>query len=224
MHVRATVRQRRRDLAGRALQETLGPLELQVPGLHNLRNALATVAVGLELDVPFDRIASGLAAFRGAERRFEIRGEPRGILIVDDYGHHPTEIEAVLAAARLLRRRIVVAFQPHRFTRTARLIDAFGASLAGADHIVLTDIYAAGEDPMPGVTLDALAAAVRRSVTAPVDLARHLEEVAPALAKLAQPGDVVITLGAGSIASVADRLIELLGTGTATAASGGTGT
>jgi UDP-N-acetylmuramate--alanine ligase len=221
MHVRATVRQRRIDLAGAALQETLGPLELHVPGLHNLRNALATVAVGLELDVPFDRIASGLAAFRGAERRFEIRGEPRGILVVDDYGHHPTEIEAVLAAARLLRRRIVVAFQPHRFTRTARLIDAFGPSLAGADHIVLTDIYAAGEEPMPGVTLDALAAAVRRSVTAPVDVVRRLESVATALANLARPGDVVITLGAGSIASIGDRLIALLETGAASSGGGG---
>ena len=96
------------------------------------------------------------AEFRGAERRFEVRGEPNGILVVDDYGHHPTEIAAVLAAARTLGRRIVVAFQPHRFTRTAALMDAFGPALAGADHIVLTDIYAAGEDPIPGVTLEAL--------------------------------------------------------------------
>jgi UDP-N-acetylmuramate--alanine ligase len=114
-----------------------------------------------------------------------------------------------------------VAFQPHRFTRTARLIDAFGPSLAGADHIVLTDIYAAGEEPMPGVTLDALAAAVRRSVTAPVDVVRRLESVATALANLARPGDVVITLGAGSIASIGDRLIALLETGAASSGGGG---
>jgi UDP-N-acetylmuramate--alanine ligase len=221
--VRATVRQRRLESEGRESRETLGPLELNVPGLHNLRNALATVAVGLELDLPFARIASGLAVFRGAERRFDIRGEPRGILIVDDYGHHPTEIAAVLAAARLLGRRILVAFQPHRFTRTALLMDAFGASLAGADHIVLTDIYPAGEEPMPGITIDALEGAVRRSVAAPVDLVRRLDDVAPALVRIAQPGDVVITLGAGSIASVADRLVELISTGTATAAGGGGG-
>src|SRR6185437_11664338 len=101
------------------------------------------VVVGMELGLPFDRVAEGLRDFRGAERRFEVRGEPNGILVVDDYGHHPTEIAAVLAAARTLNRRIVVAFQPHRFTRTASLMGAFGPALAGADHVVLTDIYAA---------------------------------------------------------------------------------
>jgi UDP-N-acetylmuramate--alanine ligase len=160
--------------------------------------------------VPFERLAPGLREFRGAERRFEVRGEPRGILLVDDYGHHPTEIAAVLAAAKALRRRIVVAFQPHRYSRTSALLDAFGPSLAGANHIVLTDIYAAGEDPIPGVTLDALAARVRSQVDAPVDVVPELDEVAPALARIAQPGDLVITLGAGSIATVADRLLGLL--------------
>src|SRR5439155_2285513 len=119
-----------------------------------------------ELGLSFEQVASGLGEFRGAERRFEVRGEPNGILIVDDYGHHPTEIAAVLDAARALNRRVVVAFQPHRFTRTASLMDAFGPALAGADYIVLTDIYAAGEEPIPGITLDALAAVVRRSVSA----------------------------------------------------------
>ena len=150
----------------------LGALSLHVvPGRHNLQNALAAVAVGLELGLPFERIAAGLAEFRGAERRFESEGEPNGILVVDDYGHHPTEIAAVIAAAKTLNRRIVIAFQPHRYTRTAALMHAFGPSLAGADHIVLTDIYSAGEDPMPGVTIDALAADVRRSTIAvPVDV------------------------------------------------------
>jgi UDP-N-acetylmuramate--alanine ligase len=219
---RAMVRRRGGSEGGESL-ETLGPLELNVPGVHNLLNGLATVAVGLELDLPFEGIAGGLAAFRGAERRFEIRGEVRGILVVDDYGHHPTEIAAVLAAASRLRRRIIVAFQPHRFTRTALLMDRFGPSLAAADRIVLTDIYPAGEDPRPDVTIEALAAAIRRSVTKPVDVVRRLDEVAPALVKIARPGDVVITLGAGSVASVADRLLELLGRGTATAAGSGGG-
>src|SRR4029077_9639671 len=135
-----------------------------------LLNALAAVAVGAELGLTFDRIAAGLNDFRGAERRFEIRGAPNGILAVGDSGHHPTEMAAVLAAAKTLKRPIVVAFQPHRFTRTASLMEACRPPLAGADHVVLTDIYAADEDPIPGVTLDALAAAVRRGVAAPVDV------------------------------------------------------
>ena len=158
----ATVKRRDRrgtarpePVEGRAVAEwplvTLGILTLAVPGRHNLQNALAAVAVGMELGLSFDRIAAGLKDFRGAERRFEVRGEPNGILVVDDYGHHPTEIAAVLAAARTFNRRIVVVFQPHRFSRTAALLDAFGPALASADHIVLTDIYSAGEDPIPSV-------------------------------------------------------------------------
>jgi UDP-N-acetylmuramate--alanine ligase len=139
-----------------------------------------------------------------------VRGEPNGILVVDDYGHHPTEIAAVLAAARTFNRRIVVAFQPHRFTRTAALMDAFGPALAAADHIVLTDIYAAGEEPIPGVTIDALAAAVRRSVSVPVDVETRLDEVVAAIVRIARPGDVVITLGAGSIGTLPERLIAAL--------------
>jgi UDP-N-acetylmuramate--alanine ligase len=192
---------------------TLGALTLAVPGRHNLLNALAAVAVGMELGLSFDRVASGLRDFRGAERRFDVRGEPNGILVVDDYGHHPTEIAAVLAAARTLGRRIVVAFQPHRYSRTASLMDAFGPALAAADHIVLTDIYPAGEDPIAGVTLDALGAAIRRSVTAPVDLAPQLDDLLAAIVRVARPGDVVITLGAGSIGSVPDRLVAELGGG-----------
>ncbi len=188
----------------------LGDLTLNVPGRHNLQNALAVVAVGMELGVPFERIAAGLSEFRGAERRFEVKGEPNGILIVDDYGHHPTEIAAVLAAAKTLNRRIVIAFQPHRYTRTAALMNAFGPSLAGADHIVLTDIYSAGEDAMPGVTIDTLAAEVRRSTKAPVDVVKKIDEVVAALVKVAKPGDVVLTLGAGSIGGVAAKLVDAL--------------
>jgi UDP-N-acetylmuramate--alanine ligase len=217
LSVTATVKQRARGGAAwrragdpPSTMVPLGTLSLAVPGRHNLLNALAAVAVGTELGLSFERIAAGLKDFRGAERRFEVRGEPNGILIVDDYGHHPTEIAAVLAAARSLGRRIVVAFQPHRFTRTAALMDAFGPALAGADHIVLTDIYSAGEEAISGVTLDALAAAVRGCVRTPVDVVPRLDDVVPAIVRVARPGDVVITLGAGSIGTVPDRLVEAL--------------
>jgi UDP-N-acetylmuramate--alanine ligase len=200
---------------------TLGTLMLAVPGRHNLLNALAAVAVGMELDLSFERIASGLKDFRGAERRFEVRGEPRGILVVDDYGHHPTEIAAVLAAARTLGRRIVVAFQPHRYSRTASLIESFGPALSGADHVVLTDIYSAGEEPIAGVTLETLGAAIRKSVAVPVDLVPRLDDVVPAIVRAAKPGDLVITLGAGSIGSVPDRLIAALESGATPAIASG---
>jgi len=193
----------------------LGRVSLHVPGRHNLQNALAAIAVGLELGLRFDRIAAGLAEFRGAERRFEIRGEPNGILVVDDYGHHPTEIAAVLSAARQLNRRVIVAFQPHRFSRTEALMTKFGPALSGADHVVLTDIYPAGEDPIPGVTIDRLAASIRASVAVPVDVAPRLADVVPAILKTARPGDVVITLGAGSIGGVAEQLVSALGGGLA---------
>ena len=210
----ATVSRRARR-AGDAVDSlvTLGRLMLNVPGRHNLLNALAAVAVGIEIGLPFDRVASGLREFRGAERRFEVRGEPNGVLVVDDYGHHPTEIAAVLAAARTLNRRIVVAFQPHRFSRTAALMSAFGPALSGADHIVLTDIYAAGEDPIPGVTIGALAAAVRAGVKVDVDVVPQLEDVVAAIVRVARTGDLVITLGAGSIGTLPERLVEALGGG-----------
>ena len=201
---------------------TLGTLALAVPGRHNLLNALAAIAVGMELGLSFDQVAAGLKDFRGAERRFDVRGEPNGILVVDDYGHHPTEIAAVLAAARTLGRRIVVAFQPHRYSRTALLMDSFGPALAGADHIVLTDIYSAGEDPIAGVTLESLAASIRGAVTVPVDLAPRVDDVVAAVVRVAQRGDVVITLGAGSIGTVADRLVEALA-GRASAGPANTG-
>ena len=211
LSVTATVkrRARRADDASKTLA-TLGDLTLNVPGRHNLQNALAAIAVGTELGLSFDRIAAGLRDFHGAERRFEVRGEPRGILIVDDYGHHPTEIAAVLAAARTLSRRTIVVFQPHRYTRTAHLMDAFGPALADADHIVLTDIYSAGEEPIPGVTLDALATSIRRQVSVPLDVAPTLDDAIAAVKRTALGGDIVITLGAGSVGTLPDRLIEAL--------------
>ena len=189
----------------------LGLLTLAVPGLHSVRNALAAVAVGLELDVPFAKIASALAEFHGAERRFERRGVVNGISVVDDYGHHPTEIAAVLSAARAARpARIVVAFQPHRYTRTRDLMAEFGTALAAADEVVLTDIYAAGEEPIAGITVEALAAAVSAGRQQPAHVVRGLDDVAAAVADLARPGDLVLTLGAGSIGGLATALLAEL--------------
>jgi UDP-N-acetylmuramate--alanine ligase len=191
--------------------ETLGTLELAVPGRHSLQNALAAVAVGEQVGLAFERTAQALAGFQGAERRFERRGEAGGVLVIDDYGHHPTEIAAVLAAARAtLSRRLVVAFQPHRYSRTARLFEAFGSALAGADEIVLTGIYAAGEDPVPGVTIERLAESIRAGAGRPVHLAPGLDDVVPALVAILRPGDVAITLGAGSIGSIPPALLRAL--------------
>ncbi len=193
------------------IPQRLGEIVIRVPGRHNLQNALAAVAVGIELDVPFARIAAALEGFRGAERRFQSHGEPGGVLVIEDYGHHPTEIAAVIAAARsALGRRLVVVFQPHRYSRTRGLIDRFGPALAGADEVVLTDIYAAGEDPVPGVTVDLLAEHVRRSLDAPLHVVRTLAELPAAVVALAHPGDAVILLGAGSIGGAAGPVAAAL--------------
>ncbi|MFI5078025.1 MAG: UDP-N-acetylmuramate--L-alanine ligase [Vicinamibacteria bacterium] len=216
---RCNVVYRDRAAGGRTAQ---GELRLRVPGEHNLLNALAAVAVGLEAGVPFDRIVSALADFRGAERRYQLRGDARGVTVIDDYGHHPTEIAAVLKAARAGRpSRLVAVFQPHRYSRTRDLMDEFGPALALADLVVLTDIYAAGETPMPGVTLDALAQAIGRRVPA-LHVVRDLADVPAAIARLAQPGDLLITLGAGSIGGVGDQILTALAGATpAGAAAGG---
>jgi UDP-N-acetylmuramate--alanine ligase len=196
---------------GRPGTASLGELVLMVPGRHSVQNALAAVAVGLELDVPFAKIAAALAEFHGAERRFEHRGIVNNITVIDDYGHHPTEIAAVLAAAKAAKPPlIVVAFQPHRYTRTRDLMKEFGVALAEASEVVLTDIYSASEDPIPGVTIDALAAAVNTVRPTPVHVVPKLSEMAARVADLARPGDLVITLGAGSIGTLATGLIAEL--------------
>jgi UDP-N-acetylmuramate--alanine ligase len=195
---------------GRCVVTGRGELRLSVPGVHNLRNALAAVAVGLELGVPFDRIAAALSEFHGAERRYQTRGTARGVTVIDDYGHHPTEIAAVLEAARAGKpSRIVAVFQPHRYSRTRDLLNEFGPALALADVVVLTDIYAAGEPPLPGATVDALAQAVSERVR-DLHVVRDLAGVPAAVAALARPGDVVITLGAGSIGAAGDRILAAL--------------
>jgi UDP-N-acetylmuramate--alanine ligase len=198
---------RRRDGA----EQPLGTLTLAVPGRHNVQNALAAVAVGLELGLEFERIAPGLEAFRGVDRRFEHKGERRGVIVVDDYGHHPTEIAAVIDTARGAHAgRVIVVFQPHRYTRTARLAGAFAPALARADEVVLTDIYPAGEPPIAGVTIEGLAAQVAAAAPGRVHLVKALSEVPAAVARLAQPGDFVITLGAGSIGGTGARILEEL--------------
>ena len=192
-------------------ENLLGQLTLHVPGRHNVLNALAAVAVGLELGAPYDTLAAALGEFRGAERRFEPKGESHGIAVFDDYGHHPTEITAVLQAARATgAARIVCVFQPHRYSRTAHLLREFGPALAAADEVVLTDIYPAGEDPIPGVTVEALADEVRRA-GGRVDVVKALADVPAEVARRVRPGDLVLTMGAGSIGSVGPRIVEAIG-------------
>jgi len=210
---RCVVHHRRKDEVAR-----LGVLELAVPGRHNLQNALAAVAAADRVGIAFETVASALRGFQGADRRFQRYPETAGVLVVDDYGHHPTELAAVLAAARAsLGRRLIVAFQPHRYSRTKMLMDDFGPSLKDADEIVLTDIYAASEDPIPGVTIEALADKVRQASGRNVRIAKPLDQVIPELLKIIKPGDAVITLGAGSIGTLASRLVDALAKGKATA-------
>ncbi len=197
-----------------------GTLTVGVPGLHNLLNALAAVAVGLELGVPFDRVAAALAEFRGADRRYQLKGSIGGVTVIDDYGHHPAEIAAVLSAARAgAPRRVIAVFQPHRYTRTRDLLMEFGRVLSGADVILLTEIYPAGEAPIAGVSSSAIADAVRAHGLGTVELIATLDALPSRVADLAADGDLVITLGAGSIGSVGDRIVAAL---TARASTGST--
>jgi UDP-N-acetylmuramate--alanine ligase len=190
----------------------LGSLALSVPGRHNVLNALAAVAVGRELGLDWSVIAAGLKSFQGAERRFQQRGDANGVSVVEDYGHHPTEIAAVIAAAKPLAApgRLIVAFQPHRFSRTQALMGEFGRAFTGADAVFLTDIYAASEDPIAGVDVEALADVVRETFTGTLHVEKRLTHVPGALARFARAGDLIVLLGAGSIGSIApDVLGEL---------------
>jgi UDP-N-acetylmuramate--alanine ligase len=185
-------------------------LTIGVAGLHNLLNALAAVAIGCELGVPFDRMAAALHEFHGADRRYQLRGVVSGVTVVYDYGHHPTEVAAVLRTAREgAPKRLVAVFQPHRYTRTRDLMSEFGPALGVADVVVLTDIYPAGEAPIPGITLDVLAAQVREHVKTLV-VVPDVSDVPGHVAMLAQDGDLIVTLGAGSIGMVADRVLAAL--------------
>jgi UDP-N-acetylmuramate--alanine ligase len=191
--------------------EALGIARVQIPGRHNVANSLAALAVAAELDVPFARAAEALASFAGVERRFEHKGTLRGVRVVDDYGHHPTEIRATLAAAREQHAgRLVVVFQPHRYTRTRDLFDGFAAAFSDADLLVITEIYAASELKLAGVSAAALAEAVRERGHPEVRFIPELEAVAPALARELRAGDLVITLGAGSVTRLGPQLLAEL--------------
>ncbi len=191
--------------------EALSPVTLRVPGRHNVLNALAALGAGLALGAESARLAAGLARFEGVERRFQRVGEARGVTVVDDYAHHPTEIRATLAAARAAfpGRRLVAAFQPHLYTRTRDLAVAFGGALAGADLVFLTEIYPAREQPLPGVTSELIVRAMRNA-SAPLAWRGGRGQLAAALAAAVREGDVVLTLGAGDITRTGPELLAHL--------------
>jgi len=192
--------------------EVVGEVNLKVQGVHNVYNSLAAIAVGFELEVPFSDIAAALGEFVGAARRFQLRGEVNDIMVIEDYGHHPTEIRVTLAAAKIGSggRRIVVLFQPHRYTRTNDLMQEFARSFNNADTLFVTDIYAASEDPIAGVTAETLTNEIKRFGHKDARYIGALENAAPALLEHVQPGDLVITLGAGTVNRVSEQLLSLL--------------
>jgi len=191
--------------------EELGEFRLRVPGLHNVLNATAAAAVANELEVPVEKIREGLYEYRGVDRRFQLRGEAAGVTVIDDYGHHPTEVRATLAAARHCKfQRVHVIFQPHRYTRTQHLMDDFARSFHQADTVHLLDIYAASEPPIPGITSQAMAARLRDFGHRDAHYAGGIDAAVDQVAALAQPGDAVVTLGAGSVWQAGDRLLEKL--------------
>ncbi len=195
--------------------QDLGEFTLHMPGRHNVLNAVATIAVCDDQEVDIEVTRRALAEFEGVQRRFTVRGTAGGVLVVDDYGHHPTELRATLAGARTSypQQRLIAAFQPHRYTRVRDHLEAFAESLDAADIVVLTDIYRAGEKPIEGVTIERLVERTRlRRPGRPVVLVREFSEVADRLAALSRPGDVIITLGAGSITQVSVELATRLDT------------
>ncbi len=192
--------------------ERLGEISFRLPGAHNVLNALASVAVAMELNIPFSVIQEGFQAFGGVGRRFQVKGEVDGIMVVDDYGHHPTEIRATLAAAKGgWERRLVVVFQPHRYTRTKELFDEFVKAFYDADVLVLTDIYPAGEQPIEGVTSEALAKSLRMHGQKDVTCISSREEIVDHLLRILKPDDILLTLGAGNIWQTGEALLKSLG-------------
>jgi len=189
----------------------LGPFELHVPGRHNVLNATAAIAIGVQLGVPPDQIAAGLASFRGVDRRFQVKGVVHNITVIDDYGHHPTEILATLRAARDCGfSRVHVLFQPHRFTRTRDLMPEFAAAFGDADQLHLLDIYAASEEPIPGIDAPTLAATIRAAHSGQVAYRASVPDAIAALVAEAAPGDAILTLGAGSVSHAAPLILEAL--------------
>lgn len=189
----------------------LGRVELSVPGMHNVSNALAALCVGLFIGVDFDMAASALKQFRGVHRRFETIGEVKGIRVVDDYGHHPTEVMATLNSAKLTgKKRVICVFQPHRYTRTVRLSERFGAAFTNADVVIITDIYPAGEKPIPGVSGQMIVDAVLERSGMKAIYAPTLEEAAKVVLEVVRPGDLLITIGAGNVSWVGKTVLDRL--------------
>ena len=192
-------------------RKEVGRLKIQMPGLHNVYNSLATVATAYELDIPFRTVQEALREFGGIQRRFQIKGEKQGVLVVDDYGHHPVEIMATLRAARTgWERRIVVVFQPHRYTRTQALFQDFLTAFNDADVLVLADIYPAGEDRIEGVEAKRLYEGIRDYGHRDVTYLPDKKEIVEHLLRTVRSGDLVITLGAGDIWQVSEELVKRL--------------
>jgi UDP-N-acetylmuramate--alanine ligase len=191
--------------------KNLGEFELHVPGAHNVLNATAAIAVGIGLDIQPAQIRAALENFRGVDRRFQLRGQAAGISVIDDYGHHPTEIRATLAAARQCGfRNIHVIFQPHRYTRTRDLVDEFATCFGDADTLLILDIYAASEQPIEGVTGEFLTKQIRDKGGRSAEYVPSFAEAAETIAELAEPGDMVLTLGAGNISQLGPMVLERL--------------
>jgi UDP-N-acetylmuramate--alanine ligase len=192
-------------------EEDLGWFELSVPGLHNVSNSLAAIAVARELGVDLEVIRKALREFSGVQRRFQVKGEARGVMVVDDYGHHPTEIKATLAAAKAaLGRRVVCVFQPHRFSRTKHLLEEFFTAFNQADRAIIMDIYAAGEQPIPGVTGEAVYDGIRRYGHKDAVFIPGREQVIEHLVGSLREGDLLITLGAGDVWKLGESVLERL--------------
>ncbi len=194
--------------------ELLGEITMPVPGKHNIYNALAATAVALEVEVPFAKIAEAFATFKNANRRFQLKGEARGVSVVDDYGHHPTEILATLSAAKngSHGKRTVVVFQPHRYSRTQELMNEFALAFNNADVLFVTDIYAASEQPLEGVTAEILTDNIKKYGHKNATFIGEVETAAPKILPHLQAGDLVITLGAGSITRLSDEILDSLKT------------
>jgi UDP-N-acetylmuramate--alanine ligase len=191
--------------------QELGEFRLHVPGAHNVLNATAAIAVGIGLDVKTDHIRTALANFRGVDRRFQLRGKAAGVHVIDDYGHHPTEIRATLAAARQCGyRNIHVIFQPHRYTRTRDLMDEFATAFHDADTVSVVDIYAASERPIEGITAEILVQEVRETGGKDARYVRSFAEAVNASAAVAVEGDMILTLGAGSVSQLGPMVLEKL--------------
>jgi UDP-N-acetylmuramate--alanine ligase len=189
--------------------EDLGEFVIRAPGYHNVLNAVAAAAVALELEVPAEKIRSGLAAFEGVDRRFQVKGVEREITVIDDYGHHPTEIEATLRAARLNQyRQIHALFQPHRYTRTAHLMEQFASAFHDADSVLVLPIYAASEPAIEGVDAISIVEKMRASGHRGADHCGSMKDAIEAVVERAGPGDAILTMGAGSITQAPDEILE----------------